>query len=108
MSKCRESSPVKGVCTNTVEHGVSNSSLEFERLRKQAKLAKTVRSLRHTGEVHRYELPEGAKVFEVPKQQYTDLSRSRHRSEERRVAFKEGTNEVMTEFKDCCCKIPRP
>ena len=46
-SKCWESSTLKSgcsntfqrVCSNTVEFGVSNSSLEFERLRKQAKIA---------------------------------------------------------------------
>ena len=45
---------------HTVEYGVSNSSLEFERLRKHAKIALTVRSLQHTGASHRHEQPEGA------------------------------------------------
>ena len=39
MSKCRESSTLKSVCSNTVEYGVSNSSLEFERLGIQVKIA---------------------------------------------------------------------
>ena len=39
MSKCRESSTLKSVCSNTVEYGVSNSSLEFERLRTQERIA---------------------------------------------------------------------
>ena len=38
MSKCRRDNPQERL-QHTVEYGVSNSSLEFEKLRKQAEIA---------------------------------------------------------------------
>ena len=83
MSKCRESSTLKSVCSNTVEYGVSNSSLEFERLRKQAKIAErlTKESLECMSEVSNTQVhhivmnsQKAPQIVEVSQQQYTDIN----------------------------------
>ena len=83
MSNCRESFTIKSACSK-VEYGVSNSSLEFERLRTQGKDCRTFDqrdSFECTSEDSNTQVQhivmnsqKVPKVVEVPKQQYMDLS----------------------------------
>ena len=84
MSKCRESSTLKSVCSNTVEYGVSNYSLEFERLRKQVKIAERLTqrdSLECMSEISNTQVPyivmnsqKAPQTVEVSRQQYTGMN----------------------------------
>ena len=94
-AECRgaESHPLsRAFCSNTVEYGVSNSSLEFERLRKQVKEWRSrmhVRSLQDTGALHRHEQPEGAtdcRSFTAMVQEAEQVWQSRHTSGRRTLS----------------------
>ena len=85
MSKCRESSTLKSVCSNTVEYGVSNSSLESERLRKHVKIAElltkgTVSNACQKTPTHRWVhyivmySQKAPQIVEVSQQKYTGMN----------------------------------
>ena len=77
VSKCGESSTLKSVCSNTVEYGVSNSTLEFERLRKQVKIAERLTKGTLSNTQVRYVVMNSQKApqtVEVSQQQYTGMN----------------------------------